>query len=143
MKTTKPKGEVKEAKKERYYESTGGRKTASARVRLFHNKTGVSINGKDLKTYFKQELDRKVATSPVDVIGMAEKFMISASVFGGGIGAQAEAIRNAIAKALVKFDANFRHQMRVSGFMTRDPRSVERKKYGLKKARRAPQWQKR
>ncbi len=134
---------AKPVKKDRYTEANGGRKTATARVRIFQNKSGVTVNDKDLKTYFGQEIDRKIVTSPLELLSIDSKVMISAHVSGGGIGAQAEAIRNATARALVKFNEDFRKPLRASGYLTRDSRMVERKKYGLKKARKSPQWQKR
>ncbi len=142
-KTTNHETQTKSVKKDRYVEANGGRKTASARVRIFQNKSGMTINGKDLKNYFSQEIDRKTASAPLETLSLLSKVMVSAKVNGGGIGAQAEAIRNAIARALVKFSEEFRKPLRASGYLTRDSRMVERKKYGLKKARKSPQWQKR
>lgn len=141
--TVKPKTEAKPAKKDRYFEATGGRKTASASARLFTMGTGIVVNGKDFKEYFKTFNNQAAVTAPLDLMKVADKIRATVKVAGGGINAQAQAIRNAIAKALVKFNAEFKKQLRQAGFITRDARMVERKKYGLNKARRAPQWAKR
>ena len=143
MATTKapdPKAEEKKPR-ERYVEATGGRKTASARARLFPGGSGFTVNGTDYKEYFRGEKYRTVAASPIEVT--KESVRVSVQVKGGGTNAQAEAVRNAIAKALVKMNAEWKKRLKREGFITRDSRMVERKKYGLKKARRAPQWQKR
>lgn len=139
----KPKSEPKPVKRDRYFEATGGRKTAMARARIYSGGTGIVVNTKDYKEYFKTLRNQVAVTAPLDLMKVGDRLKISIKVAGGGINAQAEAIRNAIAKALVKFNADFKRQLRKSGFITRDARMVERKKYGLKKARRAPQWQKR
>ena len=132
-----------ESSRERYFEASGGRKTATARVRLYTKGSGFIVNGKDYKEYFKNFKNQSAAFSPLELLKVEDKLRVSAKVSGGGINAQAEAVRNAIAKALVKFNADFKKRLRRSGFITRDSRAVERKKYGLKKARRAPQWAKR
>ena len=132
-----------EEKKERYFEATGGRKTAVARARLYTKGAGVLVNDKNYKEYFKTEKNQLAVFSPLELLKVADKIRVTVRVSGGGINAQAAASRNAIAKALVKFNADFKKRLRRSGFITRDARMVERKKYGLKKARRAPQWQKR
>lgn len=129
--------------KERYFEATGGRKTAAARARLYAKGTGVIVNGKDFKEYFKILKHRLTVAAPFELLKIGDGMSVTVRVRGGGINAQAEAIRNAIAKALVVFNAEFKKRLRRAGFITRDARMVERKKYGLKKARRAPQWQKR
>ncbi len=138
MATAKVKGE--EGARERYLEATGGRKTAIARVRLMSG-DGITVNGRDLAEYFRGERERIIIRSPLVLVG--EKARISAKVSGGGVSAQAEAVRNGLAKVLVKLNEDFKKRLRKAGFLTRDARMVERKKYGLKKARRAPQWQKR
>ena len=130
-------------KRERYFEATGGRKTALARVRIYTKGAGIAVNGKDYKEYFKMAGDQGKVAEPLDLLKLADKTRVAVKVHGGGINAQAQAVRNAIAKALVKFNADFKKRLRRAGFITRDARMVERKKYGLKKARRAPQWQKR
>lgn len=127
--------------RERYLEATGGRKTSIARARLYRTGEGFTVNGKDYREYFKTERQRIVARAPLEIGGADAR--ISVHVEGGGIEAQAGAVRNAIAKALVKLDDGLKKRLRRAGFLTRDARMVERKKYGLKKARRAPQWQKR
>jgi len=130
-------------KKERYFEATGGRKTAIARARIYIKRGPILVNNKDYKDYFKTPINQFKVFSPFKLMDVVEKFSATVMVWGGGINAQADAVRNAIAKALVKFDAEFKKKLRHAGFITRDPRAVERKKYGLKKARKAPQWAKR
>ncbi|HUV81083.1 MAG TPA: 30S ribosomal protein S9 [Patescibacteria group bacterium] len=131
-------------KKEKYFESIGRRKTAAARVRLFSQKGHVfSVNEKPLDKYFPtRELQQSVA-APLDLTGCLEQFKVSARVKGGGMVSQAEAIRHGIARALVLFDPEFRKKLKKAGFLKRDPRMRERKKFGLKRARKAPQWKKR
>ncbi len=127
---------------ERFFAAKGGRKTANASARVFSGK-GLAVNGKDYKEYFKTLRNQVTAFAPFDTLKIHEKMGASVKVFGGGINAQAEAVRNAIARALAKADATLIATLRRAGFMTRDSRTVERKKYGLLKARRAPQWAKR
>jgi len=124
---------------ERYYEGIGRRKRASARVRLVSRKKYFIINDRELKEFFPIEELSNIARESLS----GQKFGVSVKVGGGGIKSQAEAIRLGIARALVKFDEALRPALKTSGFLKRDPRKVERKKPGLKKARRAPQWQKR
>jgi small subunit ribosomal protein S9 len=140
MITHKPKTEEK---KERYFEATGGRKTAIARARIWGRGSGVTVNDKDIKEYFKAPRNQSTAKQAFDLLKLDDGVRATVRVSGGGIYAQAEAVRNAIAKALIKFDVEFKKRLRRAGFVTRDARMVERKKYGFKKARRAPQWQKR
>lgn len=129
---------------ERYFESTGGRKTALARVRLFVKQhSGITVNGKDFNDYFQSKNLRSEVMKPFEVTNLEGKVGVTAKINGGGIHSQATALVNGIAKALVLFNAEFRKRLRKEGFLTRDSRMVERKKYGLKKARRAPQWAKR
>jgi len=130
-------------KKERYFESSGGRKTAKARARIFSSKQGIVINDKNYTEYFKTGRNQKIVSDPMRMMDVDGKLGATIKVSGGGINAQAEAVRNAIAKALVEFNAEFKKKLRKAGYITRDARMVERKKYGLKKARRAPQWKKR
>ncbi len=127
----------------RYSEGIGRRKTAVARVRIVPGKGGISVNNKEAKEYFRMQELQQIISSPLDNLKMADKFDISAKVSGGGINAQAEAIRLGLSRALVLLNPDLKKPLRGLGFMTRDSRMVERKKYGLKKARRAPQWQKR
>jgi len=138
----KVKKEIK-AKPERYYEATGGRKTAHAIARIFMKKGDLLVNNRRFADYFKALKNQIAVKAPLELVKLLDKASAVIKVYGGGINAQAEAVRNALAKALVKFDAELKKTLRSEGFITRDARMVERKKYGLKKARRAPQWQKR
>jgi|SRR3989344_1125382 len=131
------------ALKPRYFEATGGRKTALARVRLYNKSHGVSVNGKDYKDYFHDLGMQREVMTPLDTVSLADKMSVSVRVSGGGLAGQATAISQGIARALILFNADFRKPLRHAGLLTRDARMVERKKYGLKKARRAPQWAKR
>lgn len=134
---------VKEEKPVRYFAAKGGRKTAVARVRLLTKGQGININGKDYQEYFKQLFLQKKVASPLEVMNVLDKVGVAVRVSGGGLTGQAEAVRHGIARALTGFNSDFRKRLRRFGFLTRDSRMVERKKYGLKKARRAPQWAKR
>lgn len=127
----------------RYYQAKGGRKTASAIVRIWPGKSGITVNGKDLKVYFKDLKNQLKVLAPLVITDMKEALGVTVRVSGSGINSQADAIRHGIATALTLFKAEFRKPLRRDGFLTRDARAVERKKYGLKKARRAPQWAKR
>ena len=139
-----PKNEEKTApKRERYFEARGGRKTAIARARIYPKGTGLTINDKNVTEYFVAFRDQVVVSAPFELLKIADKVRATVHVSGGGIHAQADAVRNALARAIVEWDAESKKRLRKAGFITRDPRAVERKKYGLKKARRAPQWQKR
>lgn len=129
----------------KYFEGVGRRKTAVARVRFYpSNKEegGFIVNGIDHKKYFPLVRFEQCAAEPLrvlkDKMGQTE-----VNVKGGGVMAQSEAVRLGLARALVKFDPDLKKELRAFGYLTRDPRMVERKKYGLKKARRAPQWTKR
>lgn len=137
------KKEEKVLSKGKYIEAVGRRKTSIARVRLVNNETGIKINGKDLKEYFKLGKLQEMVASPLTVLELTSKYGFTVVVVGGGIASQAEAIRHGITRALIKLDAEFRKRLKKYGFITRDSRMVERKKYGLKKARKAPQWAKR
>jgi len=127
----------------KYYESVGRRKTAIARVRLFLGANSFLINGKTLEQYFLDSNLQRIVKEAMEKMECLDKFSISVKVKGGGIHAQAEAIRHGISRTLVSFDPDFRKKLKKSGFLTRDPRMRERKKFGLKRARRAPQWSKR
>ena len=129
--------------KGKYIEAVGRRKTSVARVRLVSNELGIKINGKDLKDYFKLGKFQELVSSPLAVLELSNKYGFTVVVVGGGIASQAEAIRHGITRALIKLNSEFRKRVKKFGFITRDPRMVERKKYGLKKARKAPQWAKR
>ncbi|PCI30092.1 30S ribosomal protein S9 [Candidatus Wolfebacteria bacterium] len=130
--------------KKAYLEAVGRRKQAVARIRLTEgSKQSFLINeSKDLATYFPTKHLQMVATQALDE-SEGQKFAVSAHVRGGGVSAQAEAVRHGIARALLKFDLELRKGLKAKGFLTRDQRSVERKKFGLKKARKAAQWSKR
>jgi len=132
-----------EEKKERYFEGIGKRKSSVARVRIFPGGKGIKINDKNLDDYFPLSGLRKKVNAPIEKLESSEGFNITVKVKGGGITGQAEAIRLGISRALVKFNEEFRKRLRRLGYLTRDARKVERKKFGLKKARRAPQWRKR
>ena len=127
-----------------YYYGTGRRKTAVARVRLFANGDGsITVNGKNAQNYFGQSaLHLATIASPLRVLDLGN-YSITVRVVGGGTSGQAGAIRHGLARALVRMDADFKPALRAAGFLTRDPRMKERKKYGLKRARKAPQYTKR
>lgn len=131
------------APKERYIEAVGRRKTAVARVRLWKRPGGITVNGKKHEQYFKTLRQRAAVAAPLNEVGMTKDVTVEGRLAGGGPSAQAEALRHGIARALVRMDEALKPKLRRAGFITRDPRMVERKKYGLKKARRAPQWSKR
>jgi len=130
------------AAKHKYIETIGRRKTATARVRLTPaTKASYVINNKDLAAYFPTEELQKIVTDPFTV---AEKsYAVSVRVLGSGIHSQAEAVRHGISRALVKEDESDKTKLKSEGFLKRDPRAKERRKFGLKKARKAPQWSKR
>lgn len=134
---------VKKEEKEKYYEAVGRRKTATARVRLYTKTKGLIVNEKDFKVYFPIIRLQKLMTAPFETMKAGDKFGFTAKVSGGGIMAQSEAVALGISRALVKFNQDFKKRLRRAGHLTRDARAVERKKFGLKKARRAPQWSKR
>ncbi|MFA5791533.1 MAG: 30S ribosomal protein S9 [Candidatus Paceibacterota bacterium] len=136
----------KETKKEKYIEAVGRRKTSTARVRISESsKTNFVVNGKDAKEYFKTEDQRRLVLDPM-IKGLPSgsvKWSVEVHVSGGGIHSQAEAIRHGLARALVSSDINLRGNLKTLGYLKRDPRAKERRKFGLKKARKAPQWSKR
>jgi small subunit ribosomal protein S9 len=127
----------------RYIEAVGRRKTAVARVRIAKGSGKFWVGEKTLADYFQIVRLRDTILAPLTRLDLAGDFDMHAKVQGGGVNAQAEAIRLGIARALVEEDVERKKKLRAFGFMTRDSRAVERKKYGLKKARRAPQWAKR
>jgi len=142
-KVKKEKSAVK-IKKERYFEGIGRRKTAIARVRLTPQKgKSFSVNERTLESYFPGIDSQKAVLSPLSLMDCLDQFAVSAKVKSGGMTAQAEAIRHGIARALVLFNAEFRKKLKTAGYLKRDPRMRERKKFGLKRARKAPQWAKR
>ena len=127
-----------------YVYGTGRRKSSVARVHLIPNGTGViTINGRGLDEYFGLDTLKLIVRQPLVTTGTVDKFDVEATVTGGGVTGQAGAIRHGIARALLLVDANYRGALKAEGFLTRDPRMKERKKYGLKAARRAPQFSKR
>jgi len=143
-KKTEKKTAVKKTKPVKYFEAVGRRKTASARVRIFtRGEKIILINEKPYQDYFPTKELQQIVASPFEKIKLLEKFKVSVKVKGGGINSQAEAVRHGISRALVKFNPEFRKRFRRAGYLTRDPRMRERKKFGLKRARRAPQWSKR
>ena len=127
-----------------YYYGTGRRKTAVARVRLYPNGEGrIIVNGREVDQYFGRETLSMQVRLPLRLLELANQFNISVKVLGGGVSGQAGAVRHGIARALVRADDTFKPALRRAGFLTRDPRMKERKKYGLKRARKAPQYTKR
>ncbi len=126
-----------------YFYGTGRRKKSVARVRVYPGTDMITINGKDIDEYFGLETLKLIINQPFNATGTMGKFDIVANVNGGGISGQAGAIRHGVARALVTADENYRPALKAAGFLTRDPRMKERKKYGLKGARRAPQFSKR
>jgi len=129
---------------ERYIEAVGRRKTSTARVRITPaSKQSATINGTAADEYFPTEVLRGNIAKPFDIEGLDQKFMVSVLVSGGGIVSQSEAVRHGIARALTKYQESLRSPLKTAGYLRRDPRMKERRKFGLKKARRAPQWSKR
>ena len=126
-----------------YFYGTGRRKKSVARVRIYPGSGEITINGRSIDEYFGLETLKLIVNQPFGVTGTAGKFDIVANVAGGGISGQAGAIRHGVARALLSADVNYRPALKAAGFLTRDPRMKERKKYGLKAARRAPQFSKR
>ena len=125
------------------FRGTGRRKRSVARVMMKPGTGVVSVNGRDAENYFPIEIIRQEAMRPLVLVGLADRLDISVNVKGGGVSGQAGAIRHGISRALLEYDAGLRPQLKEKGYLTRDARVVERKKYGLKKARRAPQFSKR
>jgi len=125
------------------YYGTGRRKSAVARVYLMAGKGNITINKRGIDDYFGLETLKLIVRQPLELTGTLSKFDIRVSVFGGGYTGQAGAIRHGISRALLVADSDFRQPLKRAGFLTRDPRMKERKKYGLKGARRAPQFSKR
>jgi len=127
-----------------YYRAIGRRKTATAVVKLFKaSKTTYDINGKELSVYFPTAELKKIVTGAFETATPSEKFEVVVTTKGGGSHAQAEAVRHGISRALVLFDTELRGVLKKAKMLKRDPRQVERKKFGLKKARKSPQWSKR
>jgi len=127
----------------RYYYGTGRRKEAVAQVRLYPGAGNIVINGKPVEEYFPREADLFRLRSPLQATAMGDRFSVMVRVTGGGITGQAEAVSHGIARALVEADPELRSSLRKGGYLTRDARTKERKKPGLKRARKAPQYTKR
>lgn len=135
-KTTKTEG--------RYIETVGRRKTAIARARLTPStKTSVVVNGKDASEYFFTPTLHAVSVEALTKMNLTQQFTVTVVVSGGGIAGQATAVRHAISRALIEYDINLRGALKKEGYLKRDPRAKERRKFGLKKARKSPQWSKR
>lgn len=131
-------------KEERYIGATGRRKTSVARVRLTPTaKTHIEVNGREFEQYFPVAELRRNITSTFDAAEVTQKFKVTVKVAGGGISSQSVAVSHGIARALELYDKELRGKLKVKGFLKRDPRAKERRKFGLKKARKAPQWSKR
>lgn len=134
---------VRAAKTKVVFLGTGRRKSSIARVRLVPGKGKITINTKELDNYFGMETLKVIVKQPLMLTDMLDKFDVIAKVIGGGFTGQAGAIRHGISRALLKADETLRPALKKAGFLTRDPRMKERKKYGLKAARKAPQFSKR
>ena len=126
-----------------YFYGTGRRKNSVARVRVYNGTGKITINGRDIDDYFGLETLKLIVRQPLAVAEVEGKFDLVVRVGGGGVSGQAGAIRHGLAGALLQYDENLRPALKKAGFLTRDPRMKERKKYGLKAARRAPQFSKR
>ncbi|MBP9802877.1 MAG: 30S ribosomal protein S9 [Candidatus Pacebacteria bacterium] len=134
-------------KKEQYFESTGRRKTSTARVRVFaSSKSSFLVNETPANEYFKTDEERRIVSLPLTVVNDLDKgakFAITVKVTGGGTHSQAEAVRHGLSRALLLVNGELREGLKKEGYLKRDPRAKERRKFGLKKARKAPQWSKR
>ena len=126
-----------------FYYGTGRRKSSVARVRVYPGTGKITINDRDIDDYFGLETLKVIVRQPLELLGLTEKFDLVVRVQGGGVSGQAGAIRHGLSRALLEYDETLRPQLKKAGFLTRDPRMKERKKYGLKGARRAPQFSKR
>lgn len=133
---------AKKATKLSYY-GTGRRKSAVAKVRVITGQGRIVVNGKPVGDYFGRKLLEVIVRQPLETVAVGEKYDVVASVAGGGVSGQAGAVRHGIARALLQVDGEYRAPLKKAGFLTRDPRAKERRKYGLKKARKAPQFSKR
>ncbi|MGQ9516048.1 MAG: 30S ribosomal protein S9 [Anaerolineae bacterium] len=127
----------------RYFEGIGRRKTATARVRLYPGDGEVIVNGRPFEEYFPRLRDQKIVLAPLEAARMRHAFGVSIKVEGGGVSGQADAVAHGLARALLEVNPELRSVLRQGGFLTRDPREKERKKPGLKRARKAPQYTKR
>ncbi len=128
---------------ENYFYGTGRRKSSVARVRLLPGTGNVTINGRAMEEYFGLETLRMLVRQPLELTGLWGKYDVIVNVVGGGVSGQAGAIRHGVTRALIESDESLKPILKKAGFVTRDPRMKERKKYGLKAARRAPQFSKR
>lgn len=126
-----------------YYYGTGRRKSSVARVRVYQGSGKITINGRDIDDYFGLETLKLIVRQPLELTNTTGSFDIVCTVAGGGVTGQAGAIRHGLSRALLNFNEELRPALKKAGFLTRDPRMKERKKYGLKAARRAPQFSKR
>ena len=126
-----------------YFYGTGRRKSSVARVRVYQGTGTITINGRDIDDYFGLETLKLIVRQPLGLTETEGKFDLVCTVAGGGVTGQAGAIRHGLSRALLQYDAELRPMLKKAGFLTRDPRMKERKKYGLKAARRAPQFSKR
>ena len=126
-----------------YFYGTGRRKDSVARVRVYTGTGKITINDRDIDNYFGLETLKLIVRSPLVLLGLEGKYDVVVRVSGGGVSGQAGAIRHGLSRALLVYDENLRGELKKAGFLTRDPRMKERKKYGLKAARRAPQFSKR
>ena len=126
-----------------YFYGTGRKKHSVARVRVYQGTGKITVNGRDIDDYFGLETLKLIVRQPLTLCGIAEQFDVVCTVAGGGVSGQAGAIRHGLSRALLQYNAELRPQLKAAGFLTRDPRMKERKKYGLKAARRAPQFSKR
>ena len=133
---------AKKAVKLIYY-GTGRRKSAIAKVRVITGQGKIVVNGKPVGDYFGRRMLEVIVRQPLETVAVGDKYDVVASVIGGGTSGQAGAVRHGIARALLQADGEFRSPLKKAGFLTRDPRAKERRKYGLKKARKAPQFSKR
>lgn len=145
-------GEEKGSKKEKYFQTVGRRKESVAIIRLYTKKSTdalegdhalVRVNDKDYRDYFSDKMLQSILESPLRKLKSLNRFKATVLVKGGGMSGQADAIKHGLARALVEFDINFRKKLKKAGYLTRDSRVKERRKYGLKKARKAPAWSKR
>lgn len=125
------------------YYGTGRRKTSTARVFLRSGGGGITVNSRSLDNFFGREVARMIVRQPLELVGMGDKFDVNITVRGGGSFGQAGAIRHGITRALIEYDETLRQPLRQAGYVTRDSREVERKKVGLRKARKRPQYSKR
>lgn len=135
--------EEKKQKKQLYFEGIGRRKQAVARVRLKSDMKEIIINELDYQKYFTTELMKETAVSPLKKMKVSDRFGATILVKGGGLVSQSEAVKLGFSRALIKFNVDYKNRLSRLNYLKRDPRVKERKKYGLKKARRAPQWSKR